>query len=355
MIDGDVPEVTAADADEEPPGTEEMLAAVTDYPELVLEGYSRQLEGGLEVLESEEKIEIRLAGDVLFDSSSYELDARADAVLAAAAQSITDYAGGVVEIVGHTDDVGSEADNQVLSVNRAEAVAEDLSTRIDTSVYELRTAGRGESEPLVVNESDVNRQRNRRVTLTLTSAKSSGTTVSTAGEMPPFDPGNLDAGTEANGPEGFTRTLVEGSSYHISCPVVRRHEGLLEVTVLAERLEGGSYGSYGSAVSVNSAWQSYRGDDTGHSSEFAGFAPRLLVGATATYPLDYLIGTSSGGEEQEWRTASDSIAADDCLVGETVRFVALYRDMPGLDTIVVEQPTGVGSAPFRLTDIPIEG
>ncbi|MDN5899648.1 MAG: hypothetical protein L0H74_06220, partial [Brachybacterium sp.] len=107
VVEGEIPEVAAGDEDEELPDAEAMLAEVTEAPVLLLEGYSRQLDGGVEVLESEEKIEIRLAGDVLFDSSSYELDARADEVLAAAAQSITGYAGGVVEIVGHTDDVGT--------------------------------------------------------------------------------------------------------------------------------------------------------------------------------------------------------------------------------------------------------
>lgn len=355
VLDGEVPEVEPGDDEQELPDTEMMLAAVTEAPVLLLEGYSRQLDGGVQVLESNEKIEIRLAGDVLFDSSSYELDARADEVLAAAAQSITGYAGGVVEIVGHTDDVGTEADNQELSENRAQAVAEDLGARIDISVYELRTGGRGESEPLVPNDSDENRQQNRRVTLTLTSEKSSQVEVTTSGEMPPFDDGVLHDGTEADGPEGFDRTLVEGSTYHISCPVVRRVEGMLEVTVQAERLEGGEYGSYGSAVTLGAGVHSYRGNDTGYSRDFAGFAPRLLVGATATYPLDYLLGTSFEGTDEEWRIVSDQVPAEDCLVGETVRFVALYRDLPGLDTIVVEQPFVLGTTPFRLTGIPIQG
>lgn len=354
VVDGDVPEVTAEDQDDEILDAEAMLTVVTEAPVLLLEGYSRQLDGGVEVLESTEKIEIRLAGDVLFDSSSYEIDARADAVLAAAAASISGYEGGVVDVVGHTDDVGEESENQVLSENRAQAVAEDLRARVDTTVYELRTAGRGESEPLVPNDSDPNRQQNRRVTLTLTSQKSSQVEVSTAGEMPPFDDGVLHDGTEANGPEGFERTLVEGSRYRISCPSARRVDGMIEVTALAERLDGGDYGSYGSWVDLGTGVHSYRGHGTGHSSTFAGFAPRLLVGATATYPLDYLLGESREGEAEEWRIASDGTASDHCLVGETLRFVALYRDLPGLEDLVLEQPFVLGTTPFRLTGIPIE-
>lgn len=354
VVDGDVPEMTAEDEDDEMLGSEAMLAEVTEAPVLLLEGYSRQLDGGVEVLESTEKIEIRLAGDILFDSSSYELDTQADAVLAAAAASISGYEGGVVDVVGHTDDVGEEADNQVLSERRAQAVAEDLDARIDTSVHELRTAGRGESEPLVENTSDANRQTNRRVTLTLTSQRTSQVEAPTEGEMPAFDDGVLHDGTEANGPEGFDRTQLEGSAYHISCPSARRVDGMLEVTVLVERLEGGDYGSYGSRVELGTGVHSYRGHGNGYSSNFAGFAPRLLVGATATYPLDYLLGESREGEADEWRIASDDSASDHCLIGETLRFVALYRDLPGIDTLVVEQPFVLGTAPFRLTGIPVE-
>lgn len=352
VVDGKVPEVKAEEEGDEMVGVEEMLREVAESPVLLLEGYSRQLDGGVEVLESTEKIEIKLAGDVLFDSSSSEIDARADAVLEAAAASIGGYEDGVVDIVGHTDDVGEQADNQVLSEKRAKAVAEELSSRIDTSVYELRTAGRGESEPLVENDSDGNRQKNRRVTVTLTSQKSSQVEVATEGELPPFDDGVLHDGTEAMGPVGFDRTVPDGSAHRISCPSARRVDGMIEVTVLVEGLDGGSDGS---AVDLGAGVHSYRGDSTGYSSTFAGFAPRLLVGATATYPLDYLLGESQDGEAEEWRIASDSSASDACLEGETLRFVALYRDLPGVDTLVVEQPFVLGTAPFRLTAVPLEG
>ncbi|PZP14211.1 MAG: hypothetical protein DI611_12760 [Brachybacterium faecium] len=353
VIDGAVPDVDPID-EEELPDVEAMLAAVADAPVLPLEGYSRQLDGVVEVIESTEQIEIRLAGDILFDSSSSSLDDRADDVLEAAARTLRSYDGGVVDVVGHTDDVGEEADNLVLSENRAEAVAEDLADRVDPGAYELRTDGRGEKQPLAPNDSDENRQKNRRVTLTLTSERTSEVEVETSGEMPPFDPGVLEDGTEADGPEGFDRTLVEGSRYHISCPSIRRVDGLLEVTVLAERLEGGELGSYGSSVSLGAGVHSYRGQNTGYTRDFAGFAPRLLVGATAIYPLDYLLGTSRDDEAEEWRIASDGSATDDFLVGETLRFVALYRDLPGVDTFVLEQPFVLGTTPFRLTGIPVE-
>jgi OmpA-OmpF porin, OOP family len=67
-----------------------------------------------------------------------------------------------VEIGGHTDDVGNDADNQLLSQNRAEAVANYL---ISNGITAARIAfkGYGESQPIAPNTSAVGRLQNRRV------------------------------------------------------------------------------------------------------------------------------------------------------------------------------------------------
>lgn len=66
-----------------------------------------------------------------------------------------------IEIRGHTDDQGSDEYNQKLSERRAEAVAEALN-RMGISKLRLIVKGFGESRPLVPNDSDENRKRNRR-------------------------------------------------------------------------------------------------------------------------------------------------------------------------------------------------
>lgn len=73
-----------------------------------------------------------------------------------------------IRIVGHTDDVGSEEDNRILSEGRAKSIFQEL---IDRSIESQRimVAGRGESEPLVPNTSDANRQMNRRVEIEIIS------------------------------------------------------------------------------------------------------------------------------------------------------------------------------------------
>lgn len=67
-----------------------------------------------------------------------------------------------VLIVGHTDNVGSDAYNQRLSEQRSTAAADILASN-GVPRDRIRTAGRGESEPIAGNEAETDRQRNRRV------------------------------------------------------------------------------------------------------------------------------------------------------------------------------------------------
>ncbi|MBC6698786.1 OmpA family protein [Hymenobacter puniceus] len=69
-----------------------------------------------------------------------------------------------VEIIGHTDDVGSDDDNQVLSQNRAKSVYSYLISQ-GVKVNRLRFKGYGESKPLVANDTEAHRQQNRRIEL----------------------------------------------------------------------------------------------------------------------------------------------------------------------------------------------
>jgi outer membrane protein OmpA-like peptidoglycan-associated protein len=67
-----------------------------------------------------------------------------------------------VTIIGHTDNTGSDAINDPLSVNRA---AQTRNYLVDRGVAANRFSidGRGSREPLVSNDSAANRARNRRV------------------------------------------------------------------------------------------------------------------------------------------------------------------------------------------------
>jgi outer membrane protein OmpA-like peptidoglycan-associated protein len=56
-----------------------------------------------------------------------------------------------IEIQGHTDDIGSEIDNQILSKQRAKVVFEYLSTKVNNK---LTYKGFGESQPIGDNKEE---------------------------------------------------------------------------------------------------------------------------------------------------------------------------------------------------------
>ena len=67
-----------------------------------------------------------------------------------------------VQVTGHTDRVGTDANNDRLSLERAEAVRDMLVQRGLKSNF-IRAVGRGEREPLIPTPDDQPELRNRRV------------------------------------------------------------------------------------------------------------------------------------------------------------------------------------------------
>ena len=71
-----------------------------------------------------------------------------------------------VTVVGHTDSTGSDAVNDPLSRDRAEAVRDYLSVR-GVPRDRITVVGRGSREPVAGNDSDSSRSQNRRVEIFL--------------------------------------------------------------------------------------------------------------------------------------------------------------------------------------------
>ena len=68
-----------------------------------------------------------------------------------------------IQIIGHTDNIGKDLDNESLSLNRAKSVYNALIQKgIDAS--RLSYVGKGESEPIASNDTEEGRQTNRRTT-----------------------------------------------------------------------------------------------------------------------------------------------------------------------------------------------
>lgn len=104
---------------------------------------------------------------VLFVTAKDTILKRSYALLESVRQTLASNGGILkVRIEGHTDDVGNDAANQKLSEKRASAILRFLvEGGIDPE--RLVAVGYGESKPLVPNDNEENRERNRRVEFTI--------------------------------------------------------------------------------------------------------------------------------------------------------------------------------------------
>ena len=67
-----------------------------------------------------------------------------------------------IRITGHTDNVGTNIDNQKLSEGRAKSVKDNLVQR-GISAERIETDGKGETQPITTNDTEEGRAKNRRV------------------------------------------------------------------------------------------------------------------------------------------------------------------------------------------------
>ena len=109
-----------------------------------------------------EGIQVTFESGLLYDFDSDRVRAEAATNLRNLAASLQQYPNTDLVIVGHTDADGPSSYNEELSDRRARAAAEYLVAR-GVERRRLRTAGRGESEPVASNDSESGRERNRRV------------------------------------------------------------------------------------------------------------------------------------------------------------------------------------------------
>lgn len=127
------------------------------------------ISGDIRVAETPEQVEVVLAADVLFEFDSATLTPAAEARLVEAAATLTAEGEGPVQVVGHTDSMGTDAYNVDLSQRRAAAVRDALARLAPGFTYQVN--GEGESEPAAPNTNEdgsdnpEGRARNRRVAI----------------------------------------------------------------------------------------------------------------------------------------------------------------------------------------------
>ena len=99
--------------------------------------------------------------NIYFDNNSYELKRATNEILIEFAKYLEVNNTLIIEINGFTDNVGNQADNQLLSENRAKAVR-DLILLQGISEKRVFYNGFGESSPITSNDTEKGREQNRR-------------------------------------------------------------------------------------------------------------------------------------------------------------------------------------------------
>ena len=104
--------------------------------------------------------------NVFFDFDKWDIRAESHLELDRVVKLLSENPAIVIEMSAHTDSKGSDEYNFKLSDNRARSVMDYiLSKGIDPS--RITSKGYGESKPVVENDTDENRQLNRRVEFTI--------------------------------------------------------------------------------------------------------------------------------------------------------------------------------------------
>ena len=112
------------------------------------------------------QLKLNIPSDISFDTGRADVRSNFRPILDQFASGLANQPNTEVRIIGHTDNTGSDATNDPLSIQRAQATRDYLSGRgIDANRVQI--AGRGEREPIADNSSEAGRARNRRVEIYL--------------------------------------------------------------------------------------------------------------------------------------------------------------------------------------------
>jgi len=146
-------------------------AGVGYYMDKQAKDLERQLQ--TEIQRGEISVEKRASDNALlvsmtsstgFDNLSTVLKPGYITTLGKIARVLNQYGKTTVTVIGHTDSLGTHADNQILSEKRAQSVMDYFAGQ-NVNPLRLEAYGKGETEPRADNTSEAGRQLNRRVEL----------------------------------------------------------------------------------------------------------------------------------------------------------------------------------------------
>ena len=109
-----------------------------------------------------EGIKITFDSGILFDTNSSALRPTSESDITSLSTTLQKYPDTNVLVEGHTDNTGTDAINQPLSENRAQAVATSLTAK-GVASSRITTKGYGSTQPVGDNSTAEGKQANRRV------------------------------------------------------------------------------------------------------------------------------------------------------------------------------------------------
>lgn len=137
--------------------------AIGQYMDRQEAAMRQELQGtGIEVQRQGDDILLNIPNNVTFDFDSARIWSQAEGTLNSLAGVLNQYPETMIDVIGYTDNVGSEAYNQKLSERRAQAVANKLRD-FGVASQRMMVLGRGEAQPAASNETEAGRAQNRRV------------------------------------------------------------------------------------------------------------------------------------------------------------------------------------------------
>ncbi|MBN8802647.1 MAG: OmpA family protein [Stenotrophomonas acidaminiphila] len=117
---------------------------------------------GIDVQRQGDNITLNLPDGITFDFNKTALKPQFYGALNGVAATLAEYNQTMIEVVGHTDSIGTDAVNNRISKERADAVAAYLAAQ-GVQRERIETLGAGKNYPIASNDTDAGRAQNRRV------------------------------------------------------------------------------------------------------------------------------------------------------------------------------------------------
>jgi OmpA-OmpF porin, OOP family len=112
-------------------------------------------------------LKVTLPSDALFDATQNSLRPEMGVILDSIVSDLQRYPGATIQIAAHVDEQGTVDADRARTFEQARAVKQYLSSKLPN--YQWVAIGYGHSRPLAENKAEADRQRNRRVEITLES------------------------------------------------------------------------------------------------------------------------------------------------------------------------------------------